>query len=414
MKALLRDTRVQRLLLANITGSVGSGVTIIAVPWLLVHRPGGDRLYGYVTLGTTLALFLFMPYYGTWIDRHSRKKMLLVGELFGFAATLAMALVALATGRLETWQLMATYFFGMLYYTLHYPAKYAFLQQIIDRVHYQSLTGLMEIQGQTASMLAGGLAGLLIDRVPLWLILLLDSATYLFSFVIQSTLPYSPTHLTDAANSPGAAATKTSAWHAMAEGWRWLRAHPRLSLFFGCTLVPFTLVMVSNYLFPVYVAGTLHASAAVFGRGEIVFALGALLAGIFIPHLATQRGADQTIVFTLAACVASLGLLIGWHTEFAYYAALLLFGLGNAGSRVARNALVLQLVPNAVMGRVGMFFSAADRLLRTVLTFACTLIIAHASAALAFALLLVVLLAAFAGTLATRAVIRRDPAAAAN
>ena len=72
MKALLRDTRVQRLLLANITGSVGSGVTIIAVPWLLVHRPGGDRLYGYVTLGTTLALFLFMPYYGTWIDRHSR------------------------------------------------------------------------------------------------------------------------------------------------------------------------------------------------------------------------------------------------------------------------------------------------------------------------------------------------------
>ena len=409
MKALLRDTRVQRLLLANITGSIGSGVTIIAVPWLLVHRPGGDQLYGYVTLGTTLALFLFMPYYGTWIDRHSRKTMLLVGELFGFAATLAMALIALATGRLETWQLMATYFFGMLYYTLHYPAKYAFLQQIIDRGHYQSLTGLMEIQGQTASMLAGGLAGLLIDRVPLWLILLLDSATYLFSFGIQSTLPYSPTHL-----APATAATKTTAWQAMAEGWRWLRAHPRLSIFFGCTLVPFVLVMVSNYLFPVYVAGTLHASAAVFGRGEIVFALGALLAGIFIPHLATQRGADQTIGFTLAACVASLVLLIGWHTEFAYYAALLLFGLGNAGSRVARNALVLQLVPNAVMGRVGMFFSAADRLLRTVLTFACTLIIAHASAALAFALLLLVLLAAFAGTLATRAVVRRGPAAAAN
>ena len=42
MKALLRDTRVQRLLLANITGSIGSGVTIIAVPWLLIHRQLGS------------------------------------------------------------------------------------------------------------------------------------------------------------------------------------------------------------------------------------------------------------------------------------------------------------------------------------------------------------------------------------
>ncbi len=407
MKALLKDTRVQRLLLANITGSIGSGVTIIAVPWLLVHRPDGDQLYGYITLGTTLALFLFMPYYGTWIDRYSRKTMLLIGELFGFTATLVMGLGALFSGHVGTWQLMVTYFCGMLYFTLHYPAKYAFLQQIIDRAHYQSLTGLMEIQGQTASMLAGGLAGLLIDRVPLATILLADASTYLFSFVIQSSIPYVATHL-----EPDATKPVPSAWQAMSEGWRWLRAHPRLSVFFACTLVPFVLVMVSNYLFPVYVTGTLHASARVFGYGEIVFSIGALLAGLFIPRLASVHGADRTIVFTLTIGVVSLVMLVGWHTEAAYYAALLLFGLGNAGSRVARNALVLHRVPNVVMGRVGMFFNAADRLLRTVLTFGCTLIVAHHGAALGFALLLVVLLLAFAGTLATRGAVREAGASA--
>lgn len=401
VKALLRDSRIQRLLAANITGSIGSGVTIIAVPWLLVHRPNGDQLYGYVTLGTTFALFLFMPYYGTWIDRHSRKTMLLIGELFGFVATISMALFALGTGHVETWQLMTTYFCGMLYYTLHHPAKYAFLQQVVAREHYQSLTGLIEIQGQTASMLSGGIAGLLIDRVPLSTILFVDAGTYLISFAIQSTLPYSPTHL------PTGGATKVvTVWQAMSEGWRWAHKNPRLSLFFICTLVPFTLVMVSNYLFPVYVAGTLHATAAVFGRGEIVFALGALMAGFFIPHLATRRGADKIIIFTMSACVLSLVVLVGWHSENAYYLALLLFGLGNAGSRVARNALVLSLVPNAVIGRVAMTFSVADRLLRTVLTFACTLMVARASATLGFAVLLLVLLAAFAGTLATRDVVR--------
>ncbi len=100
-------------------------------------------------------------------------------------------------------------------------------------------------------------------------------------------------------------------------------------------------------------------------------------------------------------------------SEFAYYAALMLFGLGNAGSRVARNALVLHLVPNAVMGRVAMFFSAADRLLRTVLTFTCTLIVARGSASLGFAVLLAVLLVAFAGTLATRDIVRTAKTSAA-
>ena len=128
MRDLLRDSRVQRLLLANITGSIGSGVTIIAVPWLLVQQAGGDRLYGYVTLATTVALFLFMPYYGTWLDRHSRKRMLLIGELFGATATLTMAAWAFFSQRVEAWQLMTSYFCGMLYYTLHYPAKFAFVQ----------------------------------------------------------------------------------------------------------------------------------------------------------------------------------------------------------------------------------------------------------------------------------------------
>ena len=409
MKVLLQDTRVQRLLLANITGSIGSGITIIAVPWLLIHRPNGDQLYGYITLGTTIALFLFMPHYGTWIDRHSRKTMLLAGELFGFFATLTLGLWTLVTGRAETWQLTAAFFCGMLYYTLHFPAKYAFLQQVIDRAHYQSLTGLMEIQGQAANMIAGGLAGMLVDRVALSTILLVDASTYLFSFLVQATIPYSATHL-----APGEARPVAGAWQAMTEGWRWLHAHPRLSVFFGCTLVPFVLVMVSNYLFPVYVAGTLGAPAAVFGLGEIVFAGGALLAGFFIPQLASNRGADQTIVLTMGACLASLVILTGWHTEPAYYAALLLFGLGNAGSRVARSALVMHLVPNAVMGRVGMFFNAADRLLRTGLTLACTLIVTHHNAVLGFALLLAVQLAASAGTLATRATVRsaRDAGAA--
>src|SRR3954462_12946564 len=127
MKDLLRDTRVQRLFVANTFGSIGSGITIFTVPWLLVHRDGGSEIFRWSTIGTTVVLFLFMPYYGAWVDRESRKKMVLLSELFGFAATSCMATVALVRGEVATWQLVVTYFCGMLYYTLHYPAKFALI-----------------------------------------------------------------------------------------------------------------------------------------------------------------------------------------------------------------------------------------------------------------------------------------------
>lgn len=401
MKDLLQDTRVQRLLLANITGSIGSGVTIIAVPWMLIQQPGGERFYGYATLGTTFALFLFMPYYGAWIDRHSRKRMLLIGEAFGFIATLAMATWAFLSGRVETWQLMTSYFCGMLYYTLHYPAKFAFIQQIFERRHYQSLTGLMEIQGQTAAMLAGGIASLLIGHVALPVILLADAATYLISFLIQSTIPYHPDHV-DAARKQA----PRNAWGAMAEGGRWLRDRPRLCVFLLATYVPFVAVMVGNFLFPIYVDRVLAASSDVFGRGEVVFALGAILSALLIPKLATRHGADRTIIVTMALFLCGLVMLSVFNVTPLYYAALLLLGFGNAGSRVARGALVLNLVPNAVMGRVQMFFSVFDRLLRTVLTFGATMIVARASASLGFACLSLLLLIAFVTMLASRSSIR--------
>jgi MFS family permease len=396
MKHLIRDTRVQRLLVANITGSIGSGITIVAIPWLLVHRTGGDQIYGYATVGTTIVLFLFMPHYGSWIDRHSRKTMLLAGELFGLVATVSMAAVAFLSGHVATWQLIASYFCGMMYYTLHYPAKYAFLQQIIDPKHFQSLTGLMEIQGQAASMISGGLAGLLVDRIPLWLILVIDAATYLFSFIVQFTLPYKSTHLI-----VGAPATST--WKTMTEAWRWLHAHARLSIFFGCTLVPFILVMVDNYLLPVYVTSVMQASATVFGGGEITFAIGALLAGVFIPIIATKSGADPVIMVTMTLCLIAIGLLMLLQGPAGYFVAMCIFGVGNAGCRVARTAVMLRVVPNAVMGRISMFFGAADRLLRTALISTSTLIVAHYNPTTAFVVLGLVLLAALVGALATRA-----------
>lgn len=398
MKDLLQNPRVRRLLVANLTGSVGCGITLIAIPWLLIQQPDGSRYYGYATLGTTIALFLFMPYYGAWLDRHARRSILLLGELFGFAAMTVMALWAWLADGVSTVQLMATYFCGMLYSTLHYPAKFAFVQELFHRRQYQSLTGLLEIQGQTASILAGGLASFVVGTVALPWLLALDALTYLFSFLVQRGLP--------APLSRRPPRRHRSAWHAMGEGGRWLLERPRLCLFLLATYVPFVVVMVGQFLAPIYVDRLLHASSSVYGRGEMVFAMGAMLAGLLIPHLVPRHGADRTMIATMGAFFAGLALLTLIQATPLYYVSLLTLGIGSAGSKVARGAIVLTLVPSEVLGRVQMFFSAFDRLLRTGLIFGATTLVARADAAAGFAMLAVVVAGAFAGMLVSRASIR--------
>lgn len=377
MKELLRDPRIRRLLLANITGSIGSGVTIIAIPWILIQREGGERLYGYITILSTLALFAMVPHYGAWLDRHSRKAAMLAAEIFGAVTTLSMAAWMLVTGEAATWQLLTLFFCGMLYYTLHFPAKFAFVQQVFDRKHYQSLMGLLEIQGQTASMLAGGLAALMIDHVDLSTILLLDGATYVFSYFVQRPLPYTASHVS--ADRP-----KTSATADLIEGLRWLGARPAFTTFILCTLAPFVAVMVGNYLFPIYVQHILRAPATVFGTGEMAFAAGAIAAGLVGPPLLTRLPAATVALGMMALFVIGLVLLSGVPTVMTFYVALLMLGLGNAGARVARGTVMLHEVPNALMGRVNVVIAAIDRLVRTLMQFAAIAVVVRADAVLAF------------------------------
>ena len=45
------------------------------------QREHGEQLYGYITILSTLALFAFVPHYGSWLDRHSRKTAMLAAEV---------------------------------------------------------------------------------------------------------------------------------------------------------------------------------------------------------------------------------------------------------------------------------------------------------------------------------------------
>jgi MFS family permease len=392
----LRDPRALRLLSANFLFSVGSGVSMIAVPWGIVSLPNGDRLYGQVMLWTTLILIALLPAAGLMIDRMSRKRILIGAQLLGAFCVGACTLLTFITGEAGFWTLVAVYTIAFTVYTLYYPALFAFTQQVFTREEYARLAGASEVQGQTASVVAGGLAAALLGIVSIEWILLFDTLAYAAAIVLLAGIPYSPTHLA------AAGVKRPGFWKGLGEAVRFLEERRTLAVLLLCSMLPFVGVMVANYLWPVFVSRTLEAGPRVFASGEIAFAVGAIGAGLVAQRIVAARGAFFALALTVATYTLAFVTMTAFPHTLVFLATMVFVGFGNAGSRVARNLVLFHAVPNALMGRVNSFYSIVDRSLRAMLIAAAAGGMAEFGPAPGLVLLCILGAAALLGIVASR------------
>lgn len=358
MSGLLKDKRLHKVLSANILSSTGSGITMIAIPWLLVTGEAGEEGFGYVTLGVAILMFFLAPYVGLLIDKFSRKKMLLISQATGACISGIFALLGFFGLPYETWHLIILFTSGSLYYTVLYPTMFALNQEIFAARDYKALNGVMEVQSQTSSMLAGGIASLLLTKLDLSWILLIDGLSYLGAFLFMLTVPYKKSFRPEESES---------FWHRITEGYRYMKRYPLLFLFFVASFMPFICVMVTNYLFPVYVANFLKADVMVLGIAESGYAVGAIIAGTAIPFM--MRKLDGFLVVA-----ATVGLFAFSMTTIYFFPAVIVFlimqvflGIGNSGTRVARNSIIMETIPNDKIGRVNSLFRSIGLAFRITL-----------------------------------------------
>ncbi|PTX58901.1 Na+/melibiose symporter-like transporter [Melghirimyces profundicolus] len=403
MTSVCNDRRMYTLLAANIASSVGTGISGIAVPWYLIQRPGGEAAFGYLMFGMTIMSFLLAPSIGVWVDRFSRKRLLLINQCIGLAVTLPLALWGMIAGHYSTWQLVTVSAAAFLYYNLHFPTQFALVQEIFDRSRYRTLNGLLEVQSQAAAMISGGLASLLLGMVDFHWILTVDAVTYLLGFLLLWTLPYRRERV-----ERGTSPVSRSWWGDLSKGARYLRNQPRLTLFFLCTMLPFIGVMASNYLNPIYVVDTLKADAAVMGLQEMLYAVGAVSAGITIPWLMRRLGAYVTLLVTVGFYTLATSVLAWVPVVTVFLTIKFLFGWGNAGTRVARNTLMMELVPNRLIGRVNSFFMGVGYMLRITLLGLFTQTVPQWGAMWAYRVLFIVMMLGWLGVILSRGVVKGD------
>lgn len=332
---------------------------MIAVPWLLVSKGDGATLFGYITIVMTVFNFITSPFIGQWIDRISRKKILMLGEAVGFLTVLFFAISGFIGMEYTTWHYMVLYGTASFYYNLFYPGMFALNQEIFPKSVYKSLNGAMEIQGQLSSVIAGAVAALLIGKINLEWMLLFDAVTYLSAFIFFWLIPYSPIQR-DMQKSD-------SFWMKLTEGYRYMKERPKLFLFLLASFMPFIGVMVTNYLFPVYLVNVLKVEGSIYGAQSMVYGIGAVIAGIIIPYFANKLGNEKSIILTTFVYTVGFVILLFIKAVPIFLVLIAFLAFGNAGTRVARNSYLMDQIPNQIVGRVDSLFRTIGLAIRIVL-----------------------------------------------
>ncbi|CAG9620405.1 MFS transporter [Sutcliffiella rhizosphaerae] len=358
MKSLYKDIRFRYIIMANVASSIGSGITMIAIPWLLVTSENGNEVFGYVAICMTIINFILTPFLGYLIDKVSRKRMMVNSKIVSLIALVLFSAVGFIGMDYELWHYIMIYMIGSLYYTIFYPTMFALNQELFCKNQFKVLNGLMEVQGQLSSMIAGAIASILLLKWDLHYILVLDVGTYALAIYFFVKVPYVRNQVVKTDERKVSASSSVTM--------SFIKRNPGMFLLLIASSLPFISVMLSNYLFPVYLADVLKVEGNIYGIQGMVYGLGAVLAGIIVPFAARKFGDEKLIASSMILYTMAIAFIV--YMPIPGYLSMMLFiAIGNSGARVARNAFMMDRIPNEIIGRVDGLLRAVGLLLRIVL-----------------------------------------------
>ncbi|MDP3930580.1 MAG: MFS transporter [Bacteroidota bacterium] len=370
------------LFTANAVSGFSQGLTMLAIPWYFAKQNQSSTFtiaYGFITL---LVLF-FGLYAGTLVDKYSRKGNFLAINLICGSLILAIASAGFYNQALPPFFVIAVFGITLLNYNIHYPTLYAFAHEITEPNQYQKVNSWIEVVGQSTSILSGALAALLIDGVDtsagklagfamnvnwhipkweIWEIFLLDAITYFLATLLIAGIRYKPVHKFNPELGSVVKRVKT--------GFSYLKANKPLLVFGLFSYAVFAALLVCIHsLLPIYVEKHLHEDGSVFATADLIYAIGALGAGMFVGKVFGSNQTIQAIVFLTGLAAALFFWAFASQEVWVIYVFCLLLGFSNAGIRVLRLTYFFQHIPNEIMGRVNSIFNMSNVLMRTLFIF---------------------------------------------
>jgi hypothetical protein len=225
---LWRQPEFLKLWIGNSISSVGSQVTVLALPLaaVLIFNAGPAET-GMLTAAGVAPNVLVGLFAGAWIDRAPRRPIRVAADL-GNALVIASVPAAAVLGVLSLEHLyIATFLAGCCTVFSRLSAS-AMLPSLVGRENLLEANGKLIMSFSLAQIAGPSLAGVLVQALSAPLALLADAASFVVSAVCVWRVRL--------AELRAPVEERTSIWHEVVQGLVWLRAEPilfRLTLSIG-------------------------------------------------------------------------------------------------------------------------------------------------------------------------------------
>ena len=323
--------------------NLGSSITVFALP-LLVYKLTGSALdLGIATAATFLPYLLFGLILGAWTDRVDRKLMMIGTDIARALVVASIPLLA-ALGLLTIWWIYVVAFVHATLRICFDAGEFAAIPSLVNRDDLVTANGRIQASYSAASIVGPLLAGVLVIRVPLPVLMLIDG----FSFLLSA---FSLALIRISFNS-GEKRAPTSIRTDVVEGLRYVLSHPVLRN------ISIMMALVN------FVGSTTYAQLILFAKvrlqasdvqASLLYSAGSL--GVVILSLAAgqlrRRWSFSTVA--LGALMLEGALTAVFAFMHWYWVAIALWTLiGGLGIlfNINTGSLRQAIVPNHMLGRV--------------------------------------------------------------
>ncbi|MER6511478.1 MFS transporter [Nonomuraea sp. NPDC001636] len=363
---LRKNARFQLLWVGSAVSQLGSELTTLAMPLLVLALTGSPGLAGVVAGARTVAFLAVQMPAGVWVDRWDRRRTLITAQSLQ-AVVSALLTALIITGQVQVWQFVTLAVLDGLCVAFIGPVQDTAVRGIVPSGQLHSAYAQEEARTHAAGLIGPPLGGLLYSlgrAVPF----VVDTITFVAAtlFYALAKVPRRP------ADEPRPSAgdhgeeqrpVRRSMRREAAEAviWLWRRHGLRevtaavmvLNLLGGAFLIPL-IVLVGERGGDARITGTVLAGLGIGGL------TGALLSGR-ISRLLPPGRLLLTVVTVFGTALAATALPWGaWWPMVP----LVFITLSTPSLNVVMNVVVARMVPETMLGRMGAVLSTSAMALK--------------------------------------------------
>jgi len=333
---------------------LGSQVSNIALPLLVLALTRSPAQFGFIAAGQSLPYLLLSLPAGALVDRWDRKRVMIVCDAARFLSMGSIPL-AYAAGRLEVAQLYAVALVMGLALVFFDAAELAALPRVVPESQLTRAAGLNATAESGAYLVGPGLAGVLIglarSTVPgAALVYLVDSLSYLASLLTLSfiRLPFQE----ERAGPPRAALSLRAVRAEIVEGVRFLWEQRRLRTI---ALLSTAINLLDGPLMLAVIVlarDDLHADARTIGLIFSVAGAGEVLGSFLAPWVKARVRMGRALIGAVAVWALAMPLEAAAMSPLMLIAGAALADMMIPIYNVTQVSYRLSLIPDALQGRV--------------------------------------------------------------